>query len=120
MHSTISRRLIPGVAALLAGAPFVLVAPPLLAADAGSPVANQRSQLLAQASAEPADRKLESRYPPREPQPKSGHNASYIFGMTRGVADSTIHPAVKAPLFLLTLPLDLVLLPFAALGGMFG
>jgi hypothetical protein len=40
--------------------------------------------------------------------------------MTRGVADSTIHPAVKAPLFLFTIPLDIVLLPFAAIGGAFG
>ena len=29
-------------------------------------------------------------------------------------------PAAKAPLFLLTVPLDLVLLPFAAIGGLFG
>ena len=38
----------------------------------------------------------------------------------RGVADSTIHPSVKAPLFLFTIPLDIVLLPFAAIGGAFG
>ena len=51
---------------------------------------------------------------------KSWYNDSYIFAMTRGVADSTMVPAAKAPLFLLTVPLDLVLLPFAAIGGFFG
>ena len=40
--------------------------------------------------------------------------------MTRGLADSTIHPAVKTPLFLFTVPLDLVFFPFAAIGGFFG
>jgi hypothetical protein len=36
------------------------------------------------------------------------------------VAESTIHPAVKVPLFVLTVPLDLVFLPIAAIGGLFG
>ena len=76
--------------------------------------------LLAQADEEGSEGKLEPRYKPREPEPKSSYNKSYIFGMTRGVADSTIHPAVKAPLFLFTIPLDIVLLPFAAIGGAFG
>jgi hypothetical protein len=47
------------------------------------------------------------------------YNTDLIFGMTKGVADSTMIPAIK-PLFLLvTVPLDLVFLPFAALGGFF-
>jgi hypothetical protein len=75
--------------------------------------------LLAQAhGTEP--RELEPRYQPVPPQEKSWYNSSYIFGMTRGVAESTIHPAGKVPLFLLTVPLDTVLLPFAAIGGLFG
>jgi hypothetical protein len=65
-------------------------------------------------------RPLEPRYQPREPEEKSFYNGSYLFGMTRGVADSTIHPAGKVPLFLLTVPLDIVCLPFAAIGGLFG
>jgi hypothetical protein len=65
-------------------------------------------------------RPLEPRYEPREPQKKSWYNSSYLFGMTRGVADSTIAPAGKVPLFFLTVPLDIVFLPFAAIGGLFG
>lgn len=72
-------------------------------------------------------RELEPRYPappPGEPGPYSeegaGYNSDYIFGMTRGVAHSTMVPAAKAPLFLLTVPLDIVLLPFTVIGGFFG
>ncbi len=64
--------------------------------------------------------RLEPRYQPREPEPKSWYNSSYIFGMTRGVASSTMVPAAKVPLFVLTVPLDIALLPFAAIGGLFG
>jgi hypothetical protein len=63
---------------------------------------------------------LEPRYQPREPEPKSWYNSTYIFGMTRGVAGSTIAPAGKAPLFVLTVPLDIVCLPFTLIGGLFG
>jgi len=75
--------------------------------------------ILAQAGGtEP--RELEPRYKPAPPEEKSSYNSSYIFGMTRGLAASTIHPAAKAPLFLFTVPLDLVFFPFAAIGGFFG
>lgn len=91
------------------------------AAELGGPAEpNGRPMLLAQADEEASEGKLEPRYQPREPEPKSSYNKSYIFGMTRGVAESTIHPSVKAPLFLFTIPLDIVLLPFAAIGGAFG
>lgn len=65
-------------------------------------------------------RELEPRYTPAPVEEPSSYNSSYIFGMTRGVAESTIHPAGKVPLFVLTVPLDLVFLPFAAIGGLFG
>lgn len=66
-------------------------------------------------------RELEPRYEPAPvDETRSDYNSDYIFGMTRGVADSTIHPAGKAPLFLLTVPLDIALLPFAVIGGFFG
>jgi hypothetical protein len=65
-------------------------------------------------------RELEPRYKPVQPEEKSWYNSSYIFGLTRGVAGSTMVPAAKAPLFLFTVPLDLVLLPAAAIGGLFG
>jgi hypothetical protein len=63
---------------------------------------------------------LSPRYEPVPPQPKSSYNDAYIFGMTKGLADSTLHPAVKAPLFVLTVPLDIITLPFTAIGGFFG
>jgi hypothetical protein len=71
-----------------------------------------------QVGTEPRD--LEPRYQPPPPEERSWYNSSYIFGMTRGVAGSTMVPAAKAPLFVLTVPLDLVFLPFAAIGGLFG
>jgi hypothetical protein len=64
--------------------------------------------------------KLEPRYQPREPQPKSWYNGSYIFGITRTIAASTMVPAAKVPLFVLSVPLDIAFLPFAAIGGLFG
>ena len=63
--------------------------------------------------------RLEPRYQPREPVPDPWYNSNYIFGMTRGVADSTIAPAGKAPLFFLTVPLDIAFLPFTLIGGLF-
>ena len=121
MHWTISRRLIqPGAAALLTGALFLFFSQPVSAERDSSPPGSSASQLLAQASTDAAGGKLEPRYQPREPEPKSWYNSGYVFGMSRGVADSTIHPAVKAPIFLVTLPLDLALMPFALIGGMFG
>jgi hypothetical protein len=63
---------------------------------------------------------LESRYQPREPEKKSWYNSDYIFGMTRGVTGSTIAPAGQVPLLVLTVPLDIVFLPFALIGGLFG
>lgn len=65
------------------------------------------------------DGRLEPRYEPREPTPKPFYNSDLLFGMTRGVTGSTIHPAAQVPLLVLTIPLDIVLLPFAAIGGFF-
>ncbi len=72
-------------------------------------------------------REIEPQYqpvPPTRPGPYNDqereiYTTDYLFGMTRGVAGSTMVPALKAPLFLFTIPLDLVLLPFAAIGGFF-
>jgi len=102
------------ILALTAGLLILAASKPMVvAADAGT------STIVAQAGGtEP--RELEPRYKPVPPPEKSSYNSSYIFGMTRGLADSTIHPAAKAPLFLFTVPLDLVFFPFAAIGGFFG
>ncbi len=72
-------------------------------------------------------RELEPRYEAPAPGPpgpyneqeREHYNSDYLFGMTRGVANSTMVPALKAPLFLFTVPLDIVFLPFAAIGGFF-
>jgi hypothetical protein len=48
-----------------------------------------------------------------------GYTSEYIFGMTKGVMRSTLTPALKPVALLFTVPLDLVFLPFAAVGGFF-
>lgn len=53
-------------------------------------------------------------------EPHEGYNPAYLFAMTRGVAYSTLAMPLKPLLFVLTVPLDIVLLPFAAIGGLFG
>jgi hypothetical protein len=99
---------------LAAGLLMLAVPPPTMAANDAS-----SATVVAQAGGtEP--RELEPRYKPVAPEEPSSYNSSYIFGMTRGLAASTIHPAGKAPLFLLSIPLDLAFLPFTAIGGFFG
>ena len=48
------------------------------------------------------------------------YNTDYLFGLSRGTADSALLPAVKPLVFLLTVPLDIALLPIATIGGLFG
>ncbi len=48
-----------------------------------------------------------------------GYSSEYIFGMTKGVMNSTLEPAFKPVVLLLTVPLDIAFLPFAAIGGFF-
>lgn len=75
----------------------------------------------------PPPRELQPRYEPvppppvaREPEkPPGSYNDEYIFGLTRSVAESTMHPAAKILIFPITVPLDLVLLPFEIIGGTF-
>jgi hypothetical protein len=49
----------------------------------------------------------------------STYSSEYIFGMSKGVMRSTLEPALKPFVLVFTLPLDLALLPFAAIGGFF-
>lgn len=100
-------------------AAFLFVAAASSASATGELHTGSRAIQLAQAGGtEPRD--LEPRYHPAPPEEKSWYNSSYIFAVTRSVADSTLVPAAKVPLFLLTVPVDLVLLPFATIGGLFG
>ena len=94
--------------------------PAVSPAQARPPVAPQPEVIQLAQEGEAPPRELQPRYEPVPPPEKSWYNDSYIFAMTRGVSDSTMVPAAKAPLYLLTVPLDLVLLPFAAIGGLFG
>lgn len=48
-----------------------------------------------------------------------GYSSEYIFGMTKGVMNSTLEPALKPVALVLTVPLDIAFLPFAAIGGLF-
>jgi len=93
----------------------------LLATAPSAAEANDGAAALEVAQMDDApQRPLEPRYQPAPPQEKSSYNDSYIFAATRGVANSTMVPAVKVLLFPLTVPIDIVLLPFAAIGGLFG
>jgi hypothetical protein len=102
---------------LLLRAPAVLAdgGAPAGLVDGGAPATVQLAQ-----DDGTRQRELEPRYTTAPVEEPSSYNSSYIFGMTRGVAESTIHPAGKVPLFVLTVPLDLLFLPFAAIGGLFG
>ena len=48
-----------------------------------------------------------------------GYSSDYIFGMTKGIMRSTMVGALKPVMLLFTVPLDLVFLPFAVIGGFF-
>jgi hypothetical protein len=48
-----------------------------------------------------------------------GYTNEYVFGMTKAVMGSTLAPAVKPMALIFTIPLDLVTLPFALMGGLF-
>ena len=50
---------------------------------------------------------------------RSGYTTEYLFGMSRALADSTLHSALKPAVFLLTIPLDIACLPLAAIAGFF-
>jgi hypothetical protein len=54
-----------------------------------------------------------------ELEDRSGYSGEYIFGMTKGLMRSTLTPALKPVVMILTVPLDLVFLPFAAIAGFF-
>jgi hypothetical protein len=73
-------------------------------------------------------RELEPRYEAPDPGKPGPYNENerevwkndYVFGITRALVKSTMVPAAKGPLFLFTVPLDLVFLPFTLIGGFFG
>jgi hypothetical protein len=111
-----------GASTGLAFSPIAVTAAP--SADAGtSPVRQSASATTAPMTlAQQADeRPMHAGNPGNQglDMRDDGYNSQYLFGMTRGVAGSAVTPAVKPLLFLFTVPLDIVLLPFAAIGGCF-
>lgn len=62
---------------------------------------------------------LEPSYEPRPAPEPEVYSTEYFFATTRAVADSTIVPAGRVPLFFLTIPIDTVFLPIAAIAGFF-
>jgi hypothetical protein len=53
-----------------------------------------------------------------EPSPEPGfYSTEYMFATTRSLANSKLVPAARAPLFLFTIPIDIGLLPIAAIAG---
>jgi hypothetical protein len=50
---------------------------------------------------------------------RQGYTTQYMFSMSKAVTRSTLEPALKPAVLLFTIPLDLILLPFAAIGGFF-
>ena len=84
------------------------------------------SALPAQVEGQPRQtevRTVPSESPPLselEKQPGWSYNSDYIFAISRALRDSTIPPAGKVPLFILTIPFDAVFLPFSLLAGLMG
>jgi len=60
-----------------------------------------------------------SAYDQLDVEDHSGYSSEYIFGMTKGIMRSTLTPALKPVILLVTVPLDIAFLPFAAIGGFF-
>jgi len=48
-----------------------------------------------------------------------GYTTEYMFGMSKAIRRSTLEPALKPAVWILTIPLDIAFLPFAAIGGFF-
>lgn len=96
---------------------FLLALTPSNAVSAAAGDGGDATVVAQAGGTEPRD--LEPRYKPVPPEPESSYNSSYIFALTRGVSDSTMHAAAKVPLFLLTVPLDLAFLPVATIAGFF-
>jgi hypothetical protein len=75
--------------------------------------------LVAPLAAGAEEGRLEPTYQPRPPKEKPVYTTDYLFGITRAVSESTLVPAAQVPLFLFTVPLDIVFLPMEAIAGFF-
>ncbi len=111
------RPTLPGAVALVAW----LLATPVDAGPTQVPPHAVPTAVLAHADHPPGSepRELEPRYEPVPPEPEPAYNTAYFFAISRAVAGSTLVPAAKLPFLVLTVPVDIALLPFAAMGGFF-
>ena len=60
--------------------------------------------------------------PSVEPEPSPSpriYTTDYLFAITRSVANSTLVPAARLPLYFFTIPIDTAFLPLAAIAGFF-
>ena len=63
--------------------------------------------------------RLEPTYQPMPPPERQVYTTDYLFAITRAVADSTLVPAARVPLYVLTIPTDIALLPIELIAGFF-
>jgi hypothetical protein len=109
------------VAALGAAIVVAIPAPARAAAGPGA--------LCRVAPASPVDQMLAGTYPSQarhaaynqdlDMRDDTGYNTGFLFAMTKAVASGPITPALKPLLFVLTIPLDIITLPFTAIAGFF-
>lgn len=52
------------------------------------------------------------------PRQADAFNDRYVFAATRGVSQMRVHPALKVPLFPITVAVDLAFLPFSTIAGL--
>lgn len=99
---------------LVASLPAPVAASPraMCRAEAGSPV----DQLLANAYPSQAKYAYNQGVDMRD---DTGYNTDYLFAMTKAVASGPVTPFLKPLLFLFTVPLDIITLPFTAIAGFF-
>lgn len=79
----------------------------------------QQPLVVAQAPVQGSARALPGPVADVQLEERQGYNTDYLFGMSRALANSTVSAWAKPVLFIFTVPLDIVLLPFAAIGGFF-
>lgn len=105
---------------VLVAAALAVAAPAAGRADTSQPAVAAAAPLVVAQAGTTEGGRLQPRYEPAPVEEKGFYDNSYIFSLTRGVANSTLHPAAKAPMFVFTVPLDIVLLPATLIGGFFG
>jgi hypothetical protein len=118
----------PGLTAAIAATSMTLAA--LVAGiPAAARAAAAASAVCRVAPASTVDQMLAGAYPSQarhaaynqtlDMRDDTGYNTGYLFAMTKAVAAGPITPGLKPLLFLFTVPLDIITLPFTAIAGFF-